>query len=428
MNKYNCDYLIIGAGIIGLTLARELNKQYPKAKILILEKEKSIGMHASGRNSGVLHTGIYYPANTLKAKFCKEGADLLFAYAQENNIPVRKDGKIIVATSETEAKRLDALLANAQASDIQAEKIYGADIRQIEPYACSDFGGIYCKDTAVIDSPGVLAQLTKELAQNHVEILFNQKINKIDDANQEVFCTNNVCHYGLLINAAGSFADSVAKLVNVGLEYTLIPFKGTYYKLDPAIAHIVKASIYPVPNPDLPFLGVHLTRVMSGDVYIGPTVIPAFGRENYHFGKGVNAPEVLRLFGQFIKLYGKNTQNFRNLVKVAALHSTKLGVIKSARNLMNQFDNSWVKPSPKVGIRPQLLNTKEMKLEMDFLIKNGKNSIHILNSISPACTSSFAVARYIVNEITNNVIPSAERDLPKSNTIPKSGDPSLRSG
>lgn len=400
MNDYSCDYLIIGAGIIGLTLARELNKRFPKSKILLIEKESTIGLHASGRNSGVLHTGIYYPAYTLKAKFCKQGADLLFAYATENNIPVKKNGKIIVATSESEANLLSTLLTNARASHINAERISGAEIKQIEPYACPDFGGIHCKDSAVIDSKAVLNALMNELNQNDITIMFNQKISKIDAGKQELYTSDGVYQFGFLINAAGSHADTVAKLVDVGHEYVLIPFKGTYYKLDSEHAHMVKSNIYPVPNPDLPFLGVHLTRVISGDVYIGPTIIPAFGRENYHFGQGIDVKEGLQICLHLIKLYMNNPQNFRNLVKEAAFHSSKRGVVNSARCLMTQLEHSWVKKSDKVGIRPQLLNTKEMKLEMDFLIKEGKNSVHILNSISPAFTSSFAVAGHIANTIS----------------------------
>lgn len=393
------DYIIIGAGIIGLTIAKELNHRNPIAKILVLEKENSVGMHASGRNSGVLHTGIYYPADTLKAKFCKEGADLLFAYAQDHNIAVRKDGKVIVATSEEDMRGLDKLLANAKASQICAEKIDGDTIREIEPYACSEFGGIYCKDTAVIDSQQVLEKLKVGLQTSKIEIHYNQKIVKIDDVQQKVHTSNSVYHYGLLINAAGSYADSIAKLVNVGIEYTLIPFKGTYYKLERSVDHTLRASIYPVPNPDLPFLGVHLTRTITGDVYIGPTIIPAFGRENYHLFQGIKLLESLGILTQLLKLYGRNTQNFRNLVKISLSHSTKAGVIHSARRLMSQLHPSWVKASSKVGIRPQLLNTKEMRLEMDFVLKKGKRSIHVLNSISPAFTSSFAVAKYIVHEI-----------------------------
>ncbi len=394
-----CDYLIVGAGVIGLTLARELIIKNPDAKIIVLEKEKSIGMHASGRNSGVLHTGIYYPANTLKSKFCKLGADLLFQYANEHDISVRKDGKIIVATSEDEISGLDQLLLNAQANNIHAEKVDGVSLREIEPFACSDFGGIHCRDTAVIDSQHVLRVLLQELMQYGVNLLFGKKIESINDDTRELRIANEAIKFGTLINTAGSYADSVAKLVNVGMEYILIPFKGTYYQLADEINHRVRASIYPVPNRNLPFLGVHFTRVIGGDVYIGPTVIPAFGRENYRLFQNIDVSESVNIMRHLIKLYIKNTHNFRGLSKVALSHQTKRGVVNSARSLMPGLETSSVINSTKVGIRPQLLNTKNMTLEMDFLIKKGNNSVHVLNSISPAFTSSFAVAKYLVNEV-----------------------------
>lgn len=394
-----CDYLIIGAGIVGLTVAREIKVRSPKSRIVLLEKEPRLGVHASGRNSGVLHTGIYYPPSTLKAGFCKEGADALFAYAQERGIPVRKDGKLIVATSEENAKGLDKLIANAKANRICAERVGKEEIREIEPHACAEFGGIYCKDTAVIDSPKVLEFLRNELDAQGVLIEFNQMLASIDEAKCEARTQNNTYNYGFLINAAGAHADSVAKLAKVGLHYKLIPFKGTYYKLAPEYTHRVRASIYPVPDPELPFLGIHFTRAISGDVYIGPTAMPALGRENYGLLQGARPLESLDIFLQLSKLYLKDTQNFRNLVHSEIPHYTRSGFMESARRLVDKLEPEWIKPTPKVGIRPQLLNTREARLEMDFLIERGTKSLHVLNSISPAFTSSFAVAKYIVDQI-----------------------------
>lgn len=394
-----CDYLIIGAGIVGLTIAREIKLRSPTAKIVLLEKEPRLGVHASGRNSGVLHTGIYYPPGTLKARFCKEGADALFAYAIERDIPVRKDGKLIVATSEENAKGLDKLLANAKISGICAVKVGKEEMREVEPHACAEFGGIYCKDTAVIDSPKVLESLWNELGSQGVQIEFNQTLASIDEEKCEARTQNNIYNFGFFINAAGAQADSVAKLAKVGLHYKLIPFKGTYYKLAPEYAHRVRASIYPVPDPELPFLGIHFTRVISGDVYIGPTAIPALGRENYGLIQGIRLLELPDIFFQLSKLYLKDTQNFRNLVHSEIPHYTRSGFIKSARRLVDILEPEWMEKTPKVGIRPQLLNTRESRLEMDFLIERGTKSLHVLNSISPAFTSSFAVAKHIVDQI-----------------------------
>ncbi|KZW98835.1 hypothetical protein JL49_20810 [Pseudoalteromonas luteoviolacea] len=397
MEKF--DFVIAGAGIIGLAVARELKIKSPALKIAILEKEPNLGVHASGRNSGVLHTGIYYPSDTLKAKFCKKGADALFQYAQENNISVRKDGKVVVARSAENAKGLEKLMANAQASGISAELMDEQQIKEIEPFAFAEFGGIYCKDTAVINSKEVLKVLEQELVQSGVEFKFNTSVVAADSVNSIVKTSQGELAYGHFINAAGSFSDGVAKHFGVGDDYKLIPFKGLYYKLKDQYAHKVNGSIYPVPDPALPFLGIHFTRVISGDVYVGPTAIPALGRENYGLFEGLSISESMSILMNLTKLYFENVQNFRNLVHKELPHLFDSGFIKSAASLVDGLDPSWIEKTPKVGIRPQLINLAKNKLEMDFLVEHGTRSTHVLNSISPAFTSSFSVAEHLVKEI-----------------------------
>lgn len=392
-----CDYLIVGAGIIGLSIARELKTRDPNARIIIVEKEPRLGVHASGRNSGVLHTGIYYPSGTLKAKLCKAGADAMFAYAQEHDIPVRRDGKVIVATSTENAKGLDKLLANAEANGIRAKRINADEIRQIESHARAEFGGIYCQDTAVIDSPRVLETLRTQLTQQGVRIETDQRLTGIDDEKKIASTQNQTYRYDLLINAAGAYADRIARLAGVGQHYQLVPFKGLYYKLKPEAAGRVRASIYPVPNPALPFLGIHFTRVIGNDVYIGPTAIPALGRENYGLLSGAKLLEALGIGAQLARLYVSNPQNFRRLVHSEIPHYIKSSFLADARQLVDKLEPEWVISTPKVGIRPQLVNTREGRLEMDFVVEQGKNSIHVLNAISPAFTSSFAFASFIVD-------------------------------
>lgn len=398
-----CDYLIIGAGIVGLSVAREIKSREPNARIRVLEKEPRLGVHASGRNSGVLHTGIYYPHGTLKAKLCKAGADAMFAYAKKHGIPVRRDGKVIVATSEENAKGLDKLMANAEANGIRANKINTDEIRQIEPHACAEFGGIHCQDTAVIDSPRVLKTLHTQLTQQGVQIDTDQILTSINDEQQSVTTQNRTYSYGLLINAAGAYADRVAHLAGVGQHYQLVPFKGLYYKLAPEAADRVRGSIYPVPNPALPFLGIHFTRVISNEVYIGPTAIPALGRENYGLLRGAKPAEALGIALQLTRLYVGNPQNFRNLVHSEMRYYRKPGFLAAARQLVDRLEPEWVISTPKVGIRPQLVNMREGRLEMDFVVEQGKHSVHVLNAISPAFTSAFAFAAHIVDQFSKKV-------------------------
>lgn len=394
------DYLIVGAGIVGLSIAMEIKSREPDAKIRILEKEPRLGVHASGRNSGVLHTGIYYPHGTLKAKLCKAGADAMFAYAEQYDIPVRRDGKVIVATSEENAKGMDQLLANAVANGIRANRVNTDETRQIEPHARAEFGGIYCQDTAVIDSPKVLETLRMQLAQQGVQINTDQMLTSINDEQRSATTQNRNYSYDLLINAAGAYADKVAHFADVGKHYQLMPFKGLYYKLAPEVADLVRGSIYPVPNPALPFLGIHFTRNINNEVYIGPTAIPALGRENYGLLSGAKPIETLKTGMQLMKLYATNPQNLRNLVHNEILNYRKQNFLAAARQLVDRLEPDWVISTPKVGIRPQLVNTREGQLEMDFVVEHGKHSVHVLNAISPAFTSSFAFAGYIVDQFS----------------------------
>jgi L-2-hydroxyglutarate oxidase len=394
-----CDYLIVGAGITGLSIARELRHREPVARIRILEKEARIGLHASGRNSGVLHTGIYYPPGTLKAKLCKSGADAMFAFAEANSIPVRRDGKVIVATSEGNAEGLDKLLANAGASGIRATRLDSDGIRDIEPHARADFGGIYCADTAVIDSGGVMDILQRRLAVDGVQIVRDEAVTAIDDDRRVARSRTSTYSYGWLINAAGAYADRVARLAGVGHAYRLVPFKGLYHKLAPEAAARVRGSIYPVPNPALPFLGIHFTRVIGNDVYIGPTAIPALGRENYGLLSGARLGESFGIGLQLAKLYMTNSQNFRHLVHSEVRHYRKASFLAAAGKLVDRLEPSWVIPTPKVGIRPQLVDTRAGRLVMDFVVEKGQHSTHVLNAISPAFTSAFAFAALVADGI-----------------------------
>jgi len=393
------DYLIVGAGIIGLAIAREIKHRYMNARVTVLEKEGRVGIHASGRNSGVLHTGIYYPPATLKAQLCKAGADVMYRYALEFGIPVRRDGKLIVASSEENAKGLTSLHANALASGIRADLIGSDDIRRIEPHARGEFGGIHCQDTAVIDSRMVIATLYNELQRLGVRIVTDDRLVAVHDAQQVATSTKCRRSYGRLINAAGAYADRVARYAGVGRQYRLVPFKGIYYKLAPGATELVRGSIYPVPNPALPFLGVHFTRVISNEVYIGPTAIPALGRENYGLLRGAKPLEALGIGVQLARLYAANHQNFRKLVHNELPHYGKASFVAAARTLVDRLEPEWIIATPKVGIRPQLVNTRTSQLEMDFVIEHGQHSTHVLNAISPAFTSAFAFATHVVDSL-----------------------------
>lgn len=396
--KASADYLIVGGGIVGLTLARELRKRHPAASIVLLEKEAELGKHASGRNSGVLHSGIYYDSSTLKAKVCAEGARRMKDFAAQHGINCQHSGKVIVATSEQDLPVVQRLMKNAQENGIRAELLDEQGVRRIEPHAGVYQQGIYCPDTAVIDSKAVLLKLQELLEDDGVQIFFNAPVSSIDPDTREVVTPAGKFNYGYLFNCAGASADKVAKHFGLGLDYTLVPFKGIYFKLRPEREHLVNANIYPVPNINQPFLGVHLTRVASGDVYAGPTAIPALGRENYGILQGAQLGESLRVGWQIAKMYLANQQNFRQLVHVEMGKYQKKNFFAAVHKLMPELTYDDLVSCAKVGIRPQLINVREKRLEMDYLIEKSSDSLHVLNAISPAFTSSLAFAEWIADQ------------------------------
>src|SRR5579883_3116850 len=354
----SCDYLIIGAGIIGLSIALEIKRREPYARILISEKECKAGMHASGRNSGVMHSGIYYSSETLKAQFCAAGAALMRQFAKEHGIAYHPSGKVIIATSEKDLPVIERLLENARTNGIRGEKLNEQEVKAIEPHATPYKVGIYSPSTFIIDSKAVIQRLEKILMDYGVSFVFGSEITQIDTRHRTVRLKGEAYHYGYLFNCAGTNADRIARLFGLCKEYTLIPFKGIYYKLRPERQHLVRANIYPVPDVDLPFLGVHLTRVISGEVYVGPTAMPAFGRENYGFLQGITFREGVQIMRELFDMYCRNQQNFRKLVHTEMRKYIKSSFTDSASKLVGELETEDLISCDKVGIRPQLVNIR----------------------------------------------------------------------
>jgi (S)-2-hydroxyglutarate dehydrogenase len=395
--KKSCDVLIVGAGIVGLTVAWELINRDPSLKIIILEKESSIGQHASGRNSGVLHSGIFYADDSLKAKLCASGSRQMQEFSNEHKIACNKSGKVIVATSESDLEIIDKLMKNAQANGVIAKKLNEKEVKDIEPYANVFQSGIYTPETAVIDSKAVLEKLRYLLKDNNVIFKLSSPLVSQVEENNTVTTSKDTFSYGYLYNCAGANADRIAKMFGKANNYTLIPFKGIYYKLNQEKDYLVNSNIYPTPDVKLPFLGVHITRVIDGNVYIGPTAIPAFGRENYGILKGMNFQEVFEIGSELIKMYKANRGNFRLLAHNETKKYYKPWFLESAKKLIPSLDSNDLISTNKVGIRPQLVNIKTKKIEMDYVLEQTKNSTHVLNSISPAFSCAFSFAKYIIN-------------------------------
>ncbi|MEK7355652.1 MAG: FAD-dependent oxidoreductase, partial [Bdellovibrionota bacterium] len=295
---------------------------------------------------------------------------------------------------------------NARENNVRVELLDEAGVKRIEPHASPYKVGLYSPDTAVIDSKAVLYKLRELLTKDGVKFEFENPLLGVDTASRTVRTKRGSFTYGYFYNCAGAGADRVAKGFGLGLEYTLVPFKGLYYKVRPEKNHLVRANIYPVPNVDLPFLGVHLTRVVSGDVYVGPTAIPAFGRENYGILEGLEVGESLKIGYELAGLYLGNKNNFRLLVHTEIQKYLKSSFVIAAQRLMNDLKADDLVPCDKVGIRPQLVNLQTRTLEMDYIIEKSATSLHVLNSISPAFTSSLAFSEWIVDQAESATAPS----------------------
>lgn len=386
------EYLIVGAGIIGLTIARELIAKGAD-RVVIIEKEPGLGLHASGRNSGVLHAGIYYPPETLKAQLCLKGNLLMQAYCEERGLPLKKTGKVIVTRTEDELPVLQDLYHRSVKNGAKVELIDEATLATIEPNAKTCGQALYSHYTAVVDNKSILQSLHDELVQTRrVKFAFNHAFVRLSDDNI-VETSQTHFKFKKFINAAGAHADTVAHAFDIGKEYCLIPFKGIYQKLVKEQSHLVNGNIYPVPNLHNPFLGVHFTKNIQGDVYVGPTAIPALGRENYGILSGIDKECVSILWNEF-KLFFTNS-GFRSVALQEPKKYMSRYFYQDAKKLVKQLQPEWLTRATKVGIRPQLVNLKEKKLMMDFLVVNENHSLHVLNAISPAFTSSFAFAKYV---------------------------------
>ncbi|MGE4424176.1 MAG: L-2-hydroxyglutarate oxidase [Pseudodesulfovibrio sp.] len=392
---FNARTVICGAGILGLTIARELLKTGCD-DIIIFDKEPALGKHASGRNSGVLHAGIYYDPGTLKAKMCLEGNRRMQAYCEERGLPLFKSGKVIVARTEDELDTLDELERRATANGGVVEMIDKQRLAEIEPNAFTVDRALYSPLTSVVDPKRILASMREELeTSGKVRFFFDTRFTGTAGPNRVATSQGDI-GYKLFINAAGAYSDKVAQAFGIAEDYRLLPFKGIYRVLKKPAADRINGSIYPVPNIKNPFLGVHFTRSVHGDVYVGPTAIPAFGRENYGILKGLDG-EVLNILFRDMRMFMEN-RKFRTIALEEPRKYFFKHFFNDAAKLVKEISPEDMQPTTKAGIRPQLVNIKTSQLVMDFVIEEAENSVHILNSISPAFTSSMYFAELVVKE------------------------------
>jgi len=392
-----CDFLVIGAGVIGVSVARELRRLH-HARGVVVEKESAPGRHASGRNSGVLHAGVYYRAGTLKARLCVEGNRRMREYCRLKGIPVNDYGKVIVARSAAELPALRELYARAQANGVHAILIDGQALREVEPCAKTVDQALQVKDTAVVNPQRVMEALVADAVQEGVEFRLSC-LWQGRDGNEVAKTSQGRVAYGHLVNCAGLFADQVAHGFGVGSCYRILPFRGQFYRLRPGSQVQVRGNIYPVPDLRNPFLGVHFTHRPEGEVTVGPSALPLLGREQYRGFAGANAQDGLAMIRYLIRLIGRNRDHFRSIAwkEIAKLSHT--GFYREAEGLCVGLRKDDLLPGKEPGIRAQLVDTRTTELINDFLLESGPRSTHVLNAVSPAFTCALPFAEHVVNTI-----------------------------
>lgn len=401
MIKKCFDIVIIGGGMVGLSIAHQIIERGLFKEILIVEKEKDIGLHGSGRNSGVLHAGIYYEPNTIKAKVCVSGAKRLKDWIKEKKIPINNCGKVVIPQRFDLDKKLNLLEERGKKNGAKVEILDENNLKDIAPYARSASGrGLWSPNTSVVNPSKVMQELKKDLIKKGV-IFYMDEMNwfKKKSDRQITLTHGETINYAWLINCAGLNADKIAHNFGIGLNYRLMPFKGIYWQIKKNSPIKLNTNIYPVPDLNVPFLGIHFTPNADNDptVSIGPTAIPALGRENYRLLQKLEPLEALSNLKEIFFQYLSNSGGFRNYASEQLFLSLPPLLLKSAQELVPSITSNDIEKSKKVGIRAQLYNNDKKSLENDFICMNGSSSTHVLNAISPAFTASFSLADLIID-------------------------------
>ncbi len=390
--KTKYDFLIIGSGIMGLTIAHTL-KRVTNCSILLIDKEEDVARHASGRNSGVLHAGFYYTADSLKAKFTIAGNRAMKNYCRSKNIPMNECGKLVVAQNEYELNQLYELEKRGKKNGSEVEIIEESRALEIEPNVRTYKKALYSPQTASVDPNEVCQAIKEDLRNLDVDFCFKTKY--LQTRKNVVQTTNGDFEATKIINCSGLYADKIAHNFSFGRRYTMIPFKGLYLKYTKNKTDI-RTNIYPVPNLKNPFLGVHFTKTVTGEIKIGPTATPAFWRENYDRSSNFDLQEFCSILFYESKLFGLNSFGFRALALEEIKKYNKKYFVSLAQKMVQKIDPEGFTEFTKPGIRAQLLDKKSLSLVQDFIVEADSNSVHVLNAVSPAFTCAFAFSEFVV--------------------------------
>ncbi|WP_412460367.1 L-2-hydroxyglutarate oxidase [Pseudomonas sp. SC11] len=390
------DYCIIGGGIVGLATAMALLEQRPGASLLLLDKEDQLGRHQTGHNSGVIHAGIYYAPGSLKAELCKRGAQATKDFCHEHGIAFEVCGKLLVASNDLEMQRMQALYQRSQQNGLKVERLDADALRHREPNIVGQ-GALFLDATGIVDYKEVCKAMARVIERAGGEVRLCTTVRAIQEHTDHVTITSdaNTWRARQLVACAGLQSDRLARLAGVSIDHQIIPFRGEYYRLPPSKNGIVNHLIYPIPDPDLPFLGVHLTRMIDGSVTVGPNAVLGLGRENYRKGS-VNWRDVAEYarFPGFWKTLWNNLASGTTEMKNSLF---KRGYLEQCRKYCPSLEIDDLLPH-EAGIRAQAV-MRDGTLVHDFLFAETPRMVHVCNAPSPAATSAIPIGQMIAQRI-----------------------------
>ena len=390
------DFLVIGGGVIGINIARHLRKRYQDSSVSLIEKESMCGTHASGRNSGVLHAGFYYTPDSLKARFTRQGNERMARYCEDKKLPLNRCGKLVVTKNAKELPALDELLRRGRVNGIELHLVTAEEAHKIEPRAKTWERALFSPTTATVDPNMVMSAMKEDAEAEGVQIYTGHPY--LGREGTVVKTSRDRFDVGYVVNAAGLYADKIARDFGFSQRYRILPFKGLYlYSEEPVGA--IRTNIYPVPDLRNPFLGVHFTVTSAGKAKIGPTAIPAFWRENYNGMENFHVNEFLEIVGRSSSLLASSSFDFRRLAMEELRKYSKNHMVTLAGELASGVRREHYRRWGRPGIRAQLLDIENKKLEMDFVIEGDRRSIHVLNAVSPAFTCSLPFSEYVGEKI-----------------------------
>lgn len=396
----DADVLIVGGGIVGLATAYDLLQRRPETRVLLVEKETGLAQHQTGRNSGVLHSGIYYKPGSLKALNCRAGKLAMQEFCDREQLPYELCGKVVVAIEERELPALAEIHRRGLANGVPCEMIDRPRLAELEPHAAG-VAALHVPETGIVDYPAVCQRLGQRIAQRGGRIVTGAKVTAIDQRGGEriVQTTAGAFTARWLVNCAGLHCDRVTRLDGRRAEAKIVPFRGEYFELVPAAQHLCRTLIYPVPDPNFPFLGVHFTRLIGGGVECGPNAVLAFAREGYR-KRDVNVRDLAEslTYTGFLRLAARYWRTgagemWRSLSKRA--------FVRALQRLVPEIRAEHLVAAP-AGVRAQAVRPDGAMVD-DFLIQPGPGAVHVLNAPSPAATAALNVGRLIVDELVKQM-------------------------